>query len=492
MSAAVVRTAATMWIAALNHFVSTSATAQHRNDNWVFGYTALSPGGWLNFTLGYPIAQPDGLVQACEGIGSISDTSGDLLFCSAGQPPYSASLFDANLDPMPNGSFMFNSNSTTQGSLILPRPGSVDRYDVFYLSSAYAVGEVRHFEVDMSLNSGLGDMVVGSMHAFADSMTEKLTGTLHANGNDYWILTHHRNDDRFMAYLLTDTGLDTVPVVSHAGAFHPQPQHTRGQMKVSHDGGTIGLCTWHGTAVLSMPGKAQLFHFDNATGEVSYWVDLPDQFRTYGCEISPDGCRFYVGGGDSTQHYIDQYALCEGGGDTNDIIASRTRVYSFDTTSVYDQPMAMATAPDGRIYVTHSTSKLAAINAPDLDGLACDVEWEAIDLVLPHVPGASHPNQVKNYHDSQFSVGAREPAMRTAIEMVPNPAKGFTWLHLPADLRATRAEFFDALGRLAGERALRAAGVQAIDLVGFAPGTYTIQFSDRTAIVGHARLVVEQ
>lgn len=481
-------------IALLASFVPGPSEAQHRNDNWLFAISPLASGGLLNFTAGYPMVDPTGIYQNCEGFGTISDPVGYLAFCAASnQGSFNSTLFDSNMDPMPNGMFPSGAANTTQGSLIVPRPLNPALYDVFYIDSSPSSSKARHMVVDMNLNGGLGDVVTGSMHVFADTLTEKLTGTLHANGQQYWVLMHKRNDSRFLAYALTSSGLDTVPVVSFAGSDHWDPENIAGQMKVSHAGNTIGLCTrWPSGAGGSVPSIVQLFHFDNNTGEVEYWLDLPGHRLTYGCEISPNGCMFYVAGMDTVEHYIDQYDLCADGGDTNSIKSTRTRIYQFPSSSFTGMPSAMATAPDGKIYITHGgLSELAAIDSPDQQGLACGLVWNAIDMA-PGSPFYSHCNEIKNYHDSQLSVSVRPVKRPSAVQLSPNPTAATTWLHLASGSDPVRAVVRDALGKRVLEIRLSAFLIQALDVSALASGSYTVAVEGRDGIIGHARLVVER
>ena len=468
---------------------------QHRNDNWLFEGTAFVTGGRLNFTSGYPVLDTAGLYTDCNGFGTISDTLGNLLFSAASYADeHTSTIYDANLDPMPDGIFSPSyASAATQGSLILPRPGNDQLYDVIYVNGVYPAssGSAFHVVVDMVLNGTLGNVVSGSMHQLVDSMTEKLTGTLHANGTDYWIVMHKRDDSRFMAFRLTASGLDTVPTISWAGAPHTFPDRTDGQMQISHSGDRIALCTRRGNNGPEVPSLVQIHHFDNATGEVTYWLDLPGHRRTFGCEISPNGCIFYVAGMDTVGHYIDQYDLCREGGDTMAILDSRARIYQFPTISYTDMPAGMATASDGKIYITHSsTSRLAAINSPDLQGAACDLLWNAFDIA-PAVLGSSFCNQIKSYHDSKLATALPQLERHSAMIVSPNPAHGTTWLHLPEKAVGTRVIVTDALGRRVEEIKLSSFMIQPLDIARLLPGVYVVTVHGHDGLIGQQRLVVE-
>ena len=106
--------------------------SQHYMDNWYFGENAS-----LNFSAGYPIYQTSPM-KTYEADATISDSLGNLLFYTNGE-----SIWDRNGDIMPNGDSLEiarqigipyrDGSSVTQGVIILPVPGSSEKYYVFYL-----------------------------------------------------------------------------------------------------------------------------------------------------------------------------------------------------------------------------------------------------------------------------------------------------------------------------------------------------------------------
>ncbi|MFT5512421.1 MAG: hypothetical protein ACI8SE_000819 [Bacteroidia bacterium] len=85
--------------------------------------------------------------------------------------------------------------------------------------------------MDMSLNQEK-DAVVSKGIKLLDKVIEKQTAILHDNCDDVWIITHGYESDAFYAFPLSESGLNTTPVISHSG------QVQTGSDKVPFEGGT--------------------------------------------------------------------------------------------------------------------------------------------------------------------------------------------------------------------------------------------------------------
>lgn len=154
-----------------------------------------------------------------EGCSSISDSSGTLLFYSNGEK-----IWNRYHQTMLNGDSLLGHSSAASGCIILPRPGS-DRY--FYvlttdaLENLFANG-IRYSVIDMCLDNGNGAVLSNEKNILVyDNTTEKLSAVKHANGVDYWIVSHELNSNSFLSFNLTNNGLlDTV--ISSIGVIDPQ------------------------------------------------------------------------------------------------------------------------------------------------------------------------------------------------------------------------------------------------------------------------------
>lgn len=464
--------------------------AQTRNTHWT------TAGYLISFSGGVPhVVDSTTETLAYLGTAVMSDTAGNCLMIAG-----SEGLFDASLIEMPMGQGPFLSFGSTQTSLVLPRPGSTDHYDVFYKHSSAGAPDrlARHLVVDIGLNGGSGDVVPGSQTIFGqDSLTAKLTGTTHANGTDYWILLHGWNSDAFLAYPVTSAGLDTMPVISHCGSSHfldgsdPVNQNFQGQMVFNQNGNMVALAVAPSYPMPMSPSIVQLFNFDQATGAVGYFCTLPSNHLSLGIEYSPGGSKLYVTGIDSVR-YLDQYDLSDL--DTALIQASRFRLVA-EPVSGGSQPSHMWNGPDGKVWVRRTLGspfgQYAAINSPDELGAACALDWNAFSLGTNGGASSGFPNQLKRYHDSDLAVPALDRTNTAdVLRIFPNPATTTAWVDLPRGQEVISLTIHDAAGRAVKHMLPSPFKIQPIDIHGLAQGSYTIRAVAREGSVRSALLVV--
>ncbi len=267
------------------------ASAQ-RDNIWI-----LSKGG-IDFSSG--IAQfyvPPLDTLFWEGSATVCTPDGHLLFFTNG-----THIFDSRGQRMPNGSaligmpdttYQFNTASTTQGALIVPFPERPEQYIVFSLTPQEAdahYGKLFYSIVDMSLNGGYGDVVVGAKGILLDSLfTEKMSAVAGLNCN-VWLVLRSRKRNAFKAFEITADGVSSVPVVSEVGSFNPDFYHV-GTMQFSNDRRKLAVVngTLSGTAGL------EVLRFDNKTGKLSDPIVFDKIYASYyGVCFSPDDTKLYV------------------------------------------------------------------------------------------------------------------------------------------------------------------------------------------------------
>src|SRR6185369_16496446 len=98
--------------------------------------------------------------------------------------------------------------------------------------------------VDMSLNGGLGDVVVKNQVMTTATITEQVAATWHSNGTDVWIIAHEYKTNNFFSYLLTPAGISVTPVVSATGSAHMpvnSNMNARGEIKFSPNGNKLAF-----------------------------------------------------------------------------------------------------------------------------------------------------------------------------------------------------------------------------------------------------------
>jgi hypothetical protein len=174
--------------------------------NWYFGKNA-----GINFNpikTGGTAQAITGSIDTMEGVSSISDIEGNLLFYSDGVTVYTSGNTE-----MQNGTGLFGSSSSTQTCLIVPRP-STNKYYIFTTSIEKGL---RYSVVDMDLQNGEGQVI--SKNNSLLLATEKVAATKHSNGTDYWVASHTTGTTSYSVRKVSSAGIST-PVISNIGSTH--------------------------------------------------------------------------------------------------------------------------------------------------------------------------------------------------------------------------------------------------------------------------------
>lgn len=261
--------------------------AQINANNWFFGYKA----GVL-FNQNEIQVTTLGQLHTGEGVATISDKSGNLLFYSEGD-----SVWNKNHEVMPNGTDLFGNESATQSAIICPSPGFVNRYHLFTVDLLGYSNGLRYSIVDMDLDAGLGDIDTNFKNIHVESpVCEKVTATPKCDRSGYWILTHDFGTNELYSYELNNLGLDTIPVISYGQVtLSSAPSATAGYMKCSSDGRLVALAH-RGNGVV------EIFRFNSSTGAMTQPIVIPvtafgisTTFGSpYGIEFSPNNQFLYV------------------------------------------------------------------------------------------------------------------------------------------------------------------------------------------------------
>ena len=381
-------------------FVSIQLFSQKEANNWYFGQKA-----GITFNSGAPVALTNGQLQTLEGCSSISDASGNLLFYTDG-----IKVWNRNHVVMTNGTNLKGDPSSSQSGIIVPKPGNPNVYYIFTVDmqgglALFAGGDAdgvsngfMYSEVDMTLNGGLGDIVVARKNvALKKPTTEGLCAVKHSNGTDIWVVVHGINNTQYSAFLVTAAGVNLVPVNSNVG---PSVTVTAGNygsgsigyMKISPNGKKIAACHAFENKQLV------LSDFNTTTGAVTNPITIGlnlngDSDGPYGVEFS--SCNEYL--------YVSETFSQE------DLFwgtswPSATRIWRFDLNAGSipaskalfklnnnEADGALQLAPDGNIYV----AKMQRTGGSVLDyGYAYGTTLHRIDN--PRLVGATFTNNAVN------------------------------------------------------------------------------------------------
>lgn len=324
-----------------------SLKAQKENNFWYFGSNA-----GIDFNSGMPVALIDGELNTEEGCATVSDYAGNLLFYTDG-----VKVWNRLHNMMANGDSLMGDSTSTQSALIVKKPLADSVYYIFTTADSGNFNGLRYTIVDLTLNSGFGDVTTSKNIPLSTPVCEKVTAIRHSNGIDYWIIAHHLGTNSYYSYLLNSSGLSTNIAISNIGASLNNP---KGYLKGSPNGSRIASANWERRNV-------EIFNFDNKTGLLSNSISLNnfDSNYVYGLEFSPNNNLLYVSH-QMTDSYISQFNLLAGS--PADIDSSRVQI---DSTG--GGGGALQLGPDDKIYYAKNGEEyLSVINEPNLQGALCD------------------------------------------------------------------------------------------------------------------------
>lgn len=362
----------------------TLVSAQGEANWWYFGNNA---GVHFNPA---PTAVTNGALNTVEGVASISDVNGNLLFYTDG-----LTVYNANHTTMTNGTGLLGNTSSTQSAVIVRKPGSSTLYYIF-TADLPPSGSIAYSIVDMTLSGGLGAVTVKNTILYTGT-TERICAVRHCNNTDVWIITHEWGSNQFKTFLLSAAGVNATAVNSSAGAVNnSSTANAIGYLKASPEGRRLAMAMRY-TPAGSSASIVEMYDFDNTTGIVSNAVNMGGGYGlAYGIEFSPDGTLLYTNS--SSPPVIYQYNLCAG--TPAQIVASRVQV----GTTASGFPGSLQLGPDKKIYMArYSSQYIGVINSPNTSGTGCNYVDNGVYLG-GKTSSLGLPNFVSSYFSSYIPV----------------------------------------------------------------------------------------
>lgn len=357
---------------------------------WYFGYNA-----GVDFNSGTPVALTDGALSTFEGVASICDSLGNILFYTDG-----ITVWNKNHTVMTNGNGLKGNFSATQSGVIVPSPGNET---IYYIFTVTHIGEADGFNysvVDMALSGGLGAITTKNQQLHTP-VSEKVTAVQHSNNNDIWVITHEWGSNRYFAFLVTPSGVNPTPVISSAGLIHTgDVWNAIGYMKVSPDRKKIANVMYRMTSF-------ELLDFDNTTGIVSNPITLTDNDYSglYGIEFSTDGKLLYVG------RHLKKAKIFQFDISSDDpVLIQDSRYNVFESANV--EFGALQLGPDEKIYISDNNyPSLSVINNPNSKGADCNFSFNGVSLNGKQA-GLGLPTFIQSFFDYTLELSSNSPVCK--------------------------------------------------------------------------------
>lgn len=219
--------------------------------------------------------------------------TGNLLFYTNGQ-----TIYDQSNRAMPNGSGLTGNSAANQPVVVAQVPGQPNQYYVITNSANFSTGgDIQLAIVDMSLtgntsstNTNLGDVI--SKNIAVPGLTNQSEGMIvipHANGTDFWLITHTQGTTIYNVTQFTSAGPAAsqtfdLGLILRAGNFSFNP--TNNQIAVSPQEANRNV---------------EILEFDNASGSLILQSTLANSSvpaittnGIYDVEWSPSGDFLYI------------------------------------------------------------------------------------------------------------------------------------------------------------------------------------------------------
>jgi len=320
-----------------------------------------------------------------EGVLSMSDAAGNLLFYSDG-----IWLWNASHAQM-NSTVLTGHNSSAQSGIVIPYPGQANKYIVFTIGM-YDTNNLSYTIVDMTLNGGLGGITEQNtqLTGALGTLCESVSAVRHANGTDYWIVAPGKGAgtaSSMNVWSVTSAGVQIACIASYQlPANTVASPGANGYLRFSTDGTRFA---W----VEHASDKVFFGQFNPSTGVCSNIKYYNGSTLEYGVEFSPDGKILYVSRETNFTMRVYKFDDLLAAADPN-LVTYKSETFT-GTGAV--EVGALQTGPDGRIYgaLYTSTNLLVISNPNDYDNYT----WTVVSGLVSGTVRLGLPNFLAEYFE---------------------------------------------------------------------------------------------
>ena len=438
----------------------------NRTNHWYFG-----EGIGIDYSSGTPVLDTLSPMSQREACAVMSDTAGNLLFYTDGD-----TIWNKNHAMMANG-FGVGCESSSNGAVIVPNPGNDSIYYLFTVDcwENFGTHGLRYTVININANGGTGVILQKNIQLYSPS-SEQLAVTRHCNGIDYWVVSHAYSLNKFYAYKVTSSGIDTVPTITFVGDTLPVQNSigNAGSICFSPDGEKLCFVNlWQGS---------RLFDFDLISGELNNMIVLAIDTFEYGCAFSPDNSKLYVSLTFKPGYgiHISQYDITSN--DSATIAASKNLIMFISQFSGFLNYgiEGIQTSKNGLITITrYYSDSISVIMNPNVYGIACNYQTFPLSF-NGRLCKEQFPNINTNYYNPNAyscSNGIGEIGNGT-IKYFPNPVTDkLTLTNLKENYEALNIYAVD--GRHVLFKRIDLKDETVIDTKPISSGIYLIQFMEK-------------
>jgi hypothetical protein len=429
---------------------------------------------------------------------SVCDSLGNLLFYTNGQY-----IANSNNDTLLNSS-NFNPGyytlsyypdglGFTQAAIFLTFSANSNIFYVVSESAEYfinkdSVSDAQPFRlatstIDKTIDNGLGGIISNKKNITTINDTlilGRITATKHANGRDWWVITHKYYSDLYYKLLyMPDTILG--PYTQQIGSHFPAKHNSNSDFDISG----AACFSPDGTkyAQISTNGTVEVLDFDRCTGIFSNatTISIPLSGLGYGCSFSPNSRYLYA----NTSTVAYQYDTYSGniGNSEIQIAVYDSFMDPFDTWFFINQ-----LGPDGKIYIStvNGSYHLHVIENPDIGGIGCSFNPHSFSIPINSAGGFSLPN-LPNYRLGRLIGSSCDTLTSTAnfnktilvVSLSPNPNNGNFIINynLPQNKSGT-LQIINVLGKQVYKQTLpQWSNMQRINLPALTNGIYILKIN---------------
>ena len=472
---------------------------QKEMNTWILGAGKLSPtddtvanqilcASTLNFNSTQPI-----LGKTCKFLPSwgnhvsICDKTGQLLFYSNGSKIFNyRHLLIENADSLNEGIDQDKIGYYYRTIVVIPNPYNNSQYyfiSQFFPSTVFSdnryLTAVQYSIIDMSLNNGLGKIILREKKICTGSFAQGVFACKKANGKDWWLLVRDiDNSNGFNLISIDEKGINLVNEKQYIGyklfsGDESDSVEIRTWGNFSHDGKRFSFGSYKGL---------EIFDFNRCTGTLSNARNIPAPFNdtVYGKEnaeviFSPNNQYLYS----IYSNRIYQYDVT-----IPDFRVSQTRVATYDgfidKINLIDgfntNFFSACLASDGKIYIGNGTGAryLHIIQNPNGKGVLCNLQQHQFKLSGMNFVVPSFPNY-SLLKDSSSCTSELTEVDDMEIEVYPNPVKEYLSIEVSEQ---SKIIIYDILGRILIEQNI-SKGISKIDLTAFQSGFVYVKVAQK-------------